>query len=140
MRSHSVMLFLAIVAAPAIAARSTGASLAPATYAPGQAEEGARLYAQRCAMCHGRALEGTFETPGLTGKFIANWGDRPLADLYDYLGRAMPQFAPGSLSHEETAGIVAFLLKANGAPAGAKPLPADSAVLRKVRLGTLPPK
>jgi mono/diheme cytochrome c family protein len=104
------------------------------SYTAEQAEAGAQLYAQRCAMCHGRALEGTYETPGLTGKFIANWGRRPLSDLYDYLGRAMPQFAPGSLTHEENARLVAFLLKANGAPAGAAPLPADSAALRKLVL------
>jgi mono/diheme cytochrome c family protein len=140
MRGHLIMSLLGIAATSTIAARSTGAPLPAAAYESNQAEKGAQLYAQRCAMCHGRALEGTFETPSLTGKFIANWGDRPLSDLYDYLGRAMPQFAPGTLTDEETARIVAFLLKANGATAGATPLPADSAALRKVRLGPLPPR
>ena len=63
-------------------------------YSAAAAEEGARLYAERCAMCHGAALEGTHEVPGLTGKFVANWAGRPVGDLPAYLGRAMPQFAP----------------------------------------------
>jgi S-disulfanyl-L-cysteine oxidoreductase SoxD len=103
-------------------------------YAESQAQAGAQLYAVRCAMCHGRLLEGTFDTPALQDKFIANWSKAPLSDLFDYIGRAMPQFAPGSLTPEDNAKIVAFLLKANGLPAGAQPLPAQSAALKSILL------
>jgi len=108
--------------------RGTGAGL----YTDLQAGEGARVYAVRCAMCHGTGLAGTVETPGLTGKFMANWSGRPLGDLYDYLARAMPQSAPGTLSAEDNVRLIAFLLKANGAPAGASALPGDSAALHRV--------
>ena len=100
-----------------------------------QADEGRMVYAQRCAMCHGPALEGTFETPALTGRFVANWAGRPAGDLYAYLGRAMPQFAPGSLSPQDDARLVAYLLSANGYPAGATPLPADDTALKGMVLG-----
>ncbi|MBC2669734.1 c-type cytochrome [Novosphingobium piscinae] len=93
-------------------------------YVAEQATAGAQLYAIRCAMCHGARLEGTYEVPGLTGKFVANWGGRPLGDLSAYVGRAMPQFAPGTLSAEDNAKIVAFILQRNGypaAPAGTPP-------------------
>jgi len=90
-------------------------------------------------MCHGRALGGTFETPGLTGKFLANWGKRPLGDLYDYVGRAMPQFAPGTLTPQDNARLLAFLLKANGMPAGPAPLPADSVALHAIALESAGP-
>jgi len=101
-------------------------------YTAEQADEGARVYAVQCAMCHGARLEGTVETPGLVGKFVANWGDRPLGDLFDYLARAMPQGSPGSLAPQDNARLVAFILRANGAPAGDSPLPADAAALRRI--------
>lgn len=95
------------------------APAAPALYSVAQAEQGAALYAERCAMCHGRSLEGTLEVPGLTGKFVANWAGRPVGDLSGYVGRAMPQFAPGSLAPDETGRLVAFILQANGYPGAA---------------------
>lgn len=103
-------------------------------YSERQAQDGAQIYAQRCAMCHGRSLEGTYETPGLTGKFLANWGKRPLGNLYDYVDRAMPQFAPRTLTPTENAALMAFLLKSNGMPAGREALPADSAKLHAIIL------
>jgi len=101
-------------------------------YSAAQADEGARVYAVRCAMCHGARLEGTVETPALVGKFVANWADRPLGDLFDYLARAMPQGSPGTLSSPDNARLVAFILRANGAPAGDALLPADAGALRRI--------
>lgn len=99
-----------------------GGTPAAGLYTAQQAGEGEAIYAERCAMCHGPALEGTFETPALTGRFVANWARRPAGDLYAYLARAMPQFAPGSLSTEDDARLVAFILARNGYPAGPVPL------------------
>lgn len=124
-------LALALVAAGASARRLSP----PAIYTAQQAGEGARIYAIRCAMCHGARLEGTVEIPGLTGRFVANWGNRPVADLFDYISRAMPQPAPGSLSPEDNARITAFLLRENGYPAGTKPLPADAKALGRMIAG-----
>jgi mono/diheme cytochrome c family protein len=101
-------------------------------YTAAQAAEGAAVYARQCAMCHGARLEGSVEVPGLTGKFVANWADRPVGDLYDYLARAMPQMAPGTLQPEDNARLVAFILQANGAPAGTRNLPAGSAALQRI--------
>ncbi len=119
-------LACAIGAAPAQAPASSG------VYSAAQANEGATLYAARCAMCHGKTLEGTFETPALKGKFVANWARAPLGDLFDYVSNAMPQSAPGSLSPADNAKIVAYLLRENGMPAGAGPLPADSTKLKSI--------
>ena len=63
---------------------------------------------------------------------MANWGGRPLSDLFDYLARAMPQSAPGTLTAQDNARLMAFILRANGAPAGNAPLPADGAALRRM--------
>jgi mono/diheme cytochrome c family protein len=101
-------------------------------YSAEQADEGARVYATQCAMCHGARLEGTVETPGLVGKFVVNWAGRPLGDLFDYLARAMPQSSPGRLTPQDDARLVAFILRANGAPAGDTPLPVEGAGLRRI--------
>jgi mono/diheme cytochrome c family protein len=131
-RRAEAVLLLCAVATVAIGATRPASSAATGVYTADQAARGAQLYAQRCAMCHGAMLEGTYETPALKGKFVANWGRMPLGDLYDYLGRAMPQFAPGTLKPEENAELVAFLLEANGLPAGRTPLPADNMALRRI--------
>lgn len=126
---------------PALAILATAGVAAPPTpvYTEAQAVTGATLYAVRCAMCHGRDLEGTYETPALTGRFIANWSGAPLADLADYLVRAMPQFAPGTLTPEDKVALLAFLLKANALPAGPTPLPPGDEALQRIIFEPPPP-
>lgn len=123
---------LAAVAMLAAGAPALSKGTRSGVYTAEQADEGARVYAVHCAMCHGARLEGTVETPGLVGKFVANWADRPLGDLFEYLARAMPQGSPGTLTPHDNARLVAFILRANGAPAGDVLLPADAAALRRI--------
>ena len=123
----AAVTLLSVAGAPA-AGRGTQAGI----YTAEQAEQGARIYAVQCAMCHGARLEGTVEVPELVGKFMANWADRPLGDLSDYIARAMPQMAPGTLAPEDNARVVAFILRANGAPAGNRALPSEPAALRRL--------
>lgn len=128
MKPARVLAAVALLTTAATAARPA-APVAGPSFTAAQAAEGAQVYAQRCAMCHGRQLEGTFEVPALTGRFVANWVGRPLGDLSAYLGRAMPQFAPGTLAPEDNARVVAYILAANGYPAGGRPLPAEQEAL-----------
>lgn len=98
---------------------------------PGQgtAATGEATYMMKCAACHGPGGEGIAPNPKLIGndppagfafasdvkavKTIGNYW--PYATtLYDYLHRAMPLTAPGSLTPDETYGLVAFLLSRNG--------------------------
>jgi mono/diheme cytochrome c family protein len=98
---------------------------------PGQGTSatGEATYVVKCAACHGPAGEGVAPNPKLIGndppagfafggdakapKTIGNYW--PYATtLYDYLHRAMPLTAPGSLTPDETYGLVAFLLSRNG--------------------------
>jgi len=122
----------AILLALASGGPAAGRGTQSGVYTAAQAAEGAQVYAQQCAMCHGARLEGTVEVPGLTGKFVANWAGRPVGNLYDYLARAMPQMAPGTLQPADNVRLVAFILQANGAPAGSRALPADSATLQRI--------
>jgi mono/diheme cytochrome c family protein len=115
---------------------------ASGVYTDAQAAEGATLYQGACSLCHGANLMGTFEVPTLVGRFVHNWSNGSVGTLFDYVGRAMPQMAPGSLSPEQNAKIVAYLLKANGMPAGDKPLASDQAALDKIAFTPVkaPPK
>jgi S-disulfanyl-L-cysteine oxidoreductase SoxD len=110
----------------------------------GNAATGAAIYAGKCAACHGAKGEGIEKNPRLIGrepaagyafgtnvtavKTIGNYW--PYATtLYDYINRAMPLTAPGSLPPEEVYALVAFLLAENGVIApetviDAKSLPA----------------
>ena len=95
----------------------------------GTSASGAAVYAQKCAACHGAHGEGIEKNPKLIGhdqpagfvfasdakavKTIGNYW--PYATtLFDYIHRTMPFTAPGSLSADETYGLVAYLLAENG--------------------------
>src|SRR3954465_2926153 len=114
------------VAAIDIDVNPAGVGLPPGE---GRVAAGETTYALKCAACHGPKGEGIAPNPKLIGndppagfafgsdakpaKTIGNYW--PYATtLYDYVHRAMPLTAPGSLTPEETYGLVAFLLNRNG--------------------------
>ena len=90
----------------------------------GTAEEGAVLYAERCAVCHGATgTEGPVMPPVGPNEVWAKPAGRhwPYATtLFDYIRRAMPFDAPKSLSDDEVYALTAFILDRNGViPEGA---------------------
>jgi cytochrome c len=88
----------------------------------GTAAQGEAIYSLKCASCHGvTGREGgtgpilidprPFQ-PGVTPKTVGNFW--PYATtIYDYISRAMPSDAPGSLQPDEVYALVAYLLSAN---------------------------
>jgi mono/diheme cytochrome c family protein len=103
----------------------TGAGLPKGS---GTYQRGVTVYAQQCASCHGAKGEGIAPSPKLVAaeprdfsfaadpnlaKTIGNYW--PYATtLYDYINRAMPFQAPGSLPPSDVYSVVAFLLTENG--------------------------
>src|SRR5438874_5611443 len=108
-------------------------------YTDAQAERGGVLFQQHCARCHGANLAGTFETPPLVGRFMPYWSGATLDVLFDYIATAMPLDRPGSLAPTANAEILAFILKANNFPAGAKELSDSSANLKAIRFDAVRP-
>jgi mono/diheme cytochrome c family protein len=103
-------------------------------YTPEQANRGKALYAKECASCHGAALDGSGQAPPLMGvEFKGNWNGQTVGDLFEKIQTSMPADQPGRLSRTQNADILAFLLMANGFPAGSKELPNDAAALAKIR-------
>ena len=93
----------------------------------GTVAEGAKIYAEKCASCHGKNGEGAsferlvatdagknfdFATNAKLPRAVGNYW--PYATtLYDYTYRAMPFMQPGTLSANETYSLVAFILALN---------------------------
>ena len=91
----------------------------------GSVAEGDQVYRAKCAVCHGRNGEGV---AGLSGALVmpydpeAPWPPFPrtvgnywpyATTLFDYVRRAMPANAPGSLSANEVYAVVAWMLHRN---------------------------
>ena len=94
----------------------------------GTATTGFIVYAQQCASCHGAKGEGIPPAPKLIGrdprqgfpfgrdpKLVRTVGNYwPYSTtLYDYVHRAMPLTAPGSLTPDEVYAVVAWILAEN---------------------------
>jgi mono/diheme cytochrome c family protein len=104
-------------------------------YTPEQAKRGATLYANNCASCHGLALTGGESAPPLTGgEFLSNWSGLTLGDLFDRIRVSMPADRPGTLSREQTVGILAHLLNVGEFPAGTAELSTQTEILKQIRI------
>ena len=121
------MTALLACAAVSVAALGQGAprSTKDGVYARDQATRGGKQYAQVCASCHdpARIPEGKKAGPPLVGdKFLDKWRDRTLGELLTTIETTMPNDGSAVLTSEETADVVAYVLQANGFPAGSKAL------------------
>lgn len=127
------------------------ASVWSGVYTEQQAKRGLAFYTRECAACHGDALEGNGQTergqklermlPPLSGDvFKGNWNGRPLSDLFDKTKKTMPRDDPGKISLNETADILAYMLKFNGFPSAKAELPADPSLLTETLFEAVKPK
>jgi len=95
-------------------------------YTAAQAEQGKAVYSASCASCHRSDLSG-FSGPPLKGDlFFERWREFNLNVIYDLIQRTMPADKAGSLSEDKYLSVLAYILQANGAPAGDHELRSDS--------------
>ena len=95
-----------------------GTGLPPGSGTPAQ---GAPIYVQKCAACHGEGGKGGVNAalvgnPPITGidspKTIANfWGYS--TTVFDFIRRAMPWTTPRTLTNDEVYAITAYILAEN---------------------------
>jgi cytochrome c len=95
----------------------------------GSVSHGREVFQNQCAACHGdkgqggigdRLVggQGTLASSNPVKTVGSYWPFAPT--LFDYIRRAMPQNAPGSLSNEDVYAVSAYILNLNGL------LPADA--------------
>ena len=131
----------AIIAAGGASAQMAGRSIWQGVYSADQATRGAAVYAARCAACHGVAMNGTGEAPGLVGgEFVSHWDTLTVGDLFDRVRTTMPQNAPQTLTRDEYADVLAYVLKYNGFPEGSSPLDRRSEVLELISITAQKPE
>jgi len=89
----------------------------------GTVARGKSVYAENCEACHGPNGQG-----GIKDRLVGGQGslatDNPIktvgsywpnaTTLFDYIHRAMPYQAPGSLSVDDTYAVAAYILDLNG--------------------------
>ena len=90
----------------------------------GSYAEGQKVFAENCAVCHGEKLEGILLPRYQGDKLIGGRGtlasELPIktvesywpyaTTLFDYVKRAMPMSAPGSLTDDQVYAVVAYVL------------------------------
>ena len=96
-----------------------GSGMPPGSGTPAQ---GAVVYAEKCAACHGQKGEGQPNDRLVGGQLT---GDQPAVKtvgsywpyattLFDYTRRAMPWQQPKSLTNDEVYAVSAYILRLNG--------------------------
>lgn len=141
MRRHAAASAILVAAALTMVAQTPMRSTWDGVYTAAQADRGRDLYEVQCAGCHGDQLEGdVVEHPALAGgTFRDKWNGQTVADLFERIHRDMPMDNPGTLTRKKSADLTAFLLSANGYPAGNQDLADDLAPLREIRIDEVKP-
>jgi mono/diheme cytochrome c family protein len=104
-------------------------------YTEAQATRGKAAYLASCASCHQEGLQGADLAPPLKGDdFLLPWSSKSVHELFDRVATTMPGDAPGSLTPQVNADIVAYMLQVNRFPAGAEELKADPGVMKGMGL------
>ena len=130
-----------------IAAASPVASVAlpapPALYTKAQAEQGRQIFATKCVACHGTDLQGT-AAPSVAGNDFLNTAQHngwTLSIIRYIVSDLMPLNAPASLSPQDGASVMAYLLASDCYPPGSTPFPtSDQPPFAKIKLGPVPGK
>jgi polar amino acid transport system substrate-binding protein len=119
------------------AAASAAAGL-PALFTKTQAEAGQEIFSTTCVSCHGTNMQGT-AAPAVAGnEFLkaAKQNGWSLTQLRYLVVTMMPMNAARSLSPDQYAEVLAFLLASNCYPPGATPFPThDEPGFADIKLG-----
>ena len=85
---------------------------------PLQDQNGASLYAELCAECHGATLGGGKGPPLRGADFLQNWQQKTARTLYGRILTTMPAGAPGTLSEGAVLAVTIYILSQNGVDVG----------------------
>lgn len=117
--SVTACILLAVLTATANETRT----IADGVYTEAQAESGEALYAEHCLICHDKR----YFRP-----VLKRWNGQPISMMYLIMSSSMPESAPASLSDEQYADILAYILSLSRYPAGDTPLVTGDAELERI--------
>lgn len=101
----------------------------PGHYTAEQAARGETQYRQSCLVCHGENLnDGEFGAPLAGNSFTTRWAGTSMDALFDAT-REMPPGQTNSLSRQQYADLIAYILQENDIPSSNMALPTDAAEL-----------
>jgi mono/diheme cytochrome c family protein len=138
----SAMIYAASVSASLSAApdqSSANRTIWSGVFNAEQAKRGEASAGRNCAKCHSADLAGGQDGPALVGGDVLKaWDGMTVGELFDRVRTTMPADAPRSLSPQETADLVAFVLSLNKCPTGEKELPSEMDALGQIRITSQP--
>ena len=101
-------------------------SLLDGVYSVSQAERGRVVFDEVCAACH---MPDEFSANGM----LVGWDGQAVNDLFESVSAMMPEDNPGSLSRNQTARLLSFMLLRGRFPGGATELPVERDALGSIR-------
>ena len=133
-----------LAAALTLSIVTTAASATPAqapasardgVFSKEQVERGRTAYNAQCARCHGETLGGGENSPALVDEgFFKVWDGKSVGELVEYTRKTMPSDGPGTVSRRRCIDIAAYLLSANGFPAGDREFPTELDALNRITI------
>jgi mono/diheme cytochrome c family protein len=116
-----IALLCTPVVAAAASATASGRAL-PKLFTSSEAAHGRIVFEQQCAACHGEDLRGKIG-PALIGPGLGSVADHTTVSImFNVIAFEMPAGDPASLTQQNYADVMAYILQRNGYPAGAHPL------------------
>ncbi len=115
----------AVLAVSAAVRAQEQRSVKAGVYTAAQAERGIAVYRSKCASCHApNRFTDEF--------FYLSFAGKPLWEMFDVISDSMPEDNPGSLTREQYADVIAYLLQLNKFPPGDTDLPTDKDTLSTI--------
>jgi hypothetical protein len=109
-------------------------SVLDGVYTEEQAKRGQARY-RRCILCHLDELQGdpAKQAAPIAGEaFLEKWIGHTVKELLEKTSTTMPQDSPGSMSPQEYADVLSYMLQVNKFPAGKEELSAQSEQLDRI--------
>lgn len=131
MRAVFPALALLCMFSASAGAQTQSKSTRSGVYSREQANRGQEVFLGTCKNCHTTEFHAT-------DAFTTKWNGKPLSELFQYIRDQMPKNEPGTLTAEEYADVLAYLLRQNRMPAGEADLPADADAVKSIRIDLKP--
>lgn len=139
MKTTLALVSLAIAATLALGAVEP-ATVWDGVYTKEQAVRGETFYEQGCAECHGPALEGDdMSTPLVGSDFLWAWDGLTLGDLFERIRISMPDGKANSMTRQEKADVLAFVLMKNEMSSGEEELAPKAEDLHPIAFKAIKP-